>query len=297
MSLPLDHIVIAVRELETAIADYTALGFNVQRGGDHPGRATHNALVVFADGSYFELIAWKAPAPEERWWQLLQRHGEGIVDFALLPRDTAAAVAAAARHGLLLEGPLDGGRLRPDGERLRWQTARPPSPDLPFLCGDITPRGLRVPEGEARVHPNGAIGVASLEIVVHDLEASLARYDALLGGSAEDRDTEATRPVALPGRGLRVAVRALGASSLVLSTPRDAIAGPSSSLAQRLAVRGEGPFALVLLTTDASQTSGALDAARTHGALIEFELVETPAAARARAAQAASSSIDSTVGG
>src|SRR6478736_7896042 len=105
MTLQLDHIVIAVNDLEASIDDYTALGFNVQRGGDHPGRATHNALVVFADGSYFELIAWKAPAPEERWWQLLQRHGEGIVDFALLPRDTAAAVAAAARHGLLLEGP------------------------------------------------------------------------------------------------------------------------------------------------------------------------------------------------
>jgi catechol 2,3-dioxygenase-like lactoylglutathione lyase family enzyme len=166
MPLSLDHIVIAVHDLEATIADYAALGFNVQRGGDHPGRTTHNALVVFADGSYFELIAWKAPAPEERWWQLLQRHGEGIVDFALLPASTAQTVAEAAARGLVLDGPLDGGRVRPDGERLRWQTARPPTPDLPFLCGDLTPRALRVPEGEARVHPNGATGVASLALAV-----------------------------------------------------------------------------------------------------------------------------------
>lgn len=57
MTLPLDHIVIAVQDLERSIADYTALGFNVLRGGEHPGRSTHNALVVFADGAYFELIA------------------------------------------------------------------------------------------------------------------------------------------------------------------------------------------------------------------------------------------------
>jgi catechol 2,3-dioxygenase-like lactoylglutathione lyase family enzyme len=48
MSLKLDHIVIAVHDLERTIADYGALGFHVVRGGDHPGRATHNALVVFA---------------------------------------------------------------------------------------------------------------------------------------------------------------------------------------------------------------------------------------------------------
>src|ERR1700709_613228 len=120
MSLSLDHIVIAVTNLEVTIADYTALGFNVQRGGDHPGRLTHNALIVFSDGSYFELIAWKEPAPQERWWQLLQRHGEGIVDFALLPASTTQAVTAAAQRGLVLDGPIDGGRVRPDGERLRW---------------------------------------------------------------------------------------------------------------------------------------------------------------------------------
>ena len=71
MSLPLDHIVIAVQDLERTIADYQSLGFNVLRGGEHPGRSTHNALVVFADGAYFELIAWRAAAPEERWWQQL----------------------------------------------------------------------------------------------------------------------------------------------------------------------------------------------------------------------------------
>jgi catechol 2,3-dioxygenase-like lactoylglutathione lyase family enzyme len=276
MSLKLDHIVIAVHDLERTIADYGALGFHVLRGGDHPGRATHNALVVFGDGSYFELIAWREPSPTERWWQLLQRHGEGIVDFALLPRDTAATVADAKARGLALDGPLDGGRVRPDGERLRWQTARAPSADLPFLCGDLTPRALRVPEGDVRVHANGALGVASLAIAVRDLDATLARYRALLGTVPDDADTHIGEPVAVPGSNVRVAIIALGGSVLVLSSPRennnvpDAEEG-SGILAQRIAARGEGPYALVL-HTDRPQSTGTFDLARAHGALIELDL-------------------------
>ena len=272
MTFKLDHIVIAVDDLERTIADYAAAGFNVRHGGDHPGRSTHNALVVFADGSYFELIAWKAPAPQERWWQLLQRHGEGIVDFALLPRSTAEVVAGAARRGLVLDGPLDGGRLRPDGERLQWQTARPHSADLPFFCGDITPRALRVPEGNVRVHPNGALGVASLTVAVHDIDVTLARYRALLGdgedGTAErGESSHIGQSIALPGGGLRVAVIGLGTSALVLTAPRDPAEQPSSPLAQRLAARGEGPYAIVLR----AQSSVTPNPMLTHGASIEFD--------------------------
>ncbi|RQO47705.1 glyoxalase [Variovorax sp. KBW07] len=298
MPLTLDHIVIAVHDLERTIADYGALGFHVLRGGDHPGRATHNALVVFGDGSYFELIAWRQPSPAERWWQLLQRHGEGIVDFALLPRDTAITVADAKARGLVLEGPLDGGRVRPDGERLRWQTARPASADLPFLCGDLTPRALRVPEGEARVHANGALGVASLAIAVRDLDATLVRYRALLGIVPDDADTHIGEPVAVPGSNVRVAVIALGRSVLVLSSPRENASAAEEgrdALAQRIAARGEGPYALVL-HTDRPQSTGVFDLARTHGALIELDLPPLERAGKpgsgARARQA-----NSTVGG
>lgn len=292
MPLKLDHIVIAVHDLERAIADYGALGFHVVRGGDHPGRTTHNALVVFGDGSYFELIAWRAPAPAERWWQLLQRHGEGIVDFALLPRDTATTVADARARGLVLDGPLDGGRVRPDGERLRWQTARAPSADLPFLCGDLTPRALRVPEGEVRVHANGALGVASLAIAVRDIDATLARWRALLGTVSDDADTHIGEPVAVPGGNVRVAVIALGRSVLVLSSPREnaqavqatqAVGEGADALAQRIAARGEGPYALVL-HTDRPQATGTFDLARAHGAWIELDL---PSPQRERTAQGA----------
>lgn len=266
LALPLDHVVTAVNDLDATITDYRTLGFNVLRGGDHPGRPTHNALVVFADGSYFELIAWREPAPADRWWQLLQQHGEGIIDFALLPPGTATTVAAAQARGLALSGPHDGGRVRPDGEQLRWQTARPPSHDLPFLCGDLTPRALRVPEGEARVHPNGAIGVASLSIAVHNLPASLGRYRALLGEPPQGAPaSHASAAVDLPHSDVQIGLVRAGASTLVLGAPRSG----EGALARHLATRGEGPYALVL-ARKAEGAAPVLDPARAHGASIRF---------------------------
>jgi catechol 2,3-dioxygenase-like lactoylglutathione lyase family enzyme len=247
MALPLDHAVIAVPDLAQARARYEALGFHVLAGGEHPGRTSHNALVVFADGAYLELIAWRGPAPQERWWRTLQAHGEGPVDFALLPADTAQALAAAQARGLhTLHGPVDGGRVRPDGERLRWSTARHETPDVPFLCGDITPRRLRVPDGTAdRTHPNGATGVAAITVAVHDLRQSLARYRALLGP-----DARIGAPHTDPLTGLASAAIALQGTTLTLQSPAAPAPAPApepaQALRQRLSTRGEGPCGIAI---------------------------------------------------
>lgn len=206
--------------------------------------------------------AWRAPAPEERWWQQLQQHGEGLVDFALLPSETGAVVAAAQARGLGYEAPYEGGRLRPDGEQLRWRNARAHSQDLPFLCGDLTPRALRVPEGQARVHPNGATGVARLEVAVQDLQSSLARWRALLG---EGVDVSALR-VSADGSTQQVSL-GLGTTELVLAAPVQA----AGFLAQRLATRGEGPYAIVL-SVPQQAVARELDEVATHGVRIELAL-------------------------
>lgn len=248
MIFRLDHVVIAVADLAKAVEGYRALGFTVVIGGRHPGRTSHNALVAFEDGSYLELIAWTAPGPAERWYDVHARHGDGLMDFALLPPDTTEAIAEARARGLDLDGPLDGGRVRPDGTQIRWQTARQSTFDLPFLCGDVTPRALRVPEGAARSHPNGVVGVKSVSVAVHDLDASLARYAALLGHGAEADGGDPG--IVLPASGVRVAFVALQGTRIVLLSPSAGEAGPASRLAdilkERLASRGEGPCAMAL---------------------------------------------------
>jgi catechol 2,3-dioxygenase-like lactoylglutathione lyase family enzyme len=266
MSLSLDHIVIRVKDLERTIADFTALGFTVQRGGTHADGATHNALIGFSDGSYFELIAFLREAPEHRWWKTGEHATDGFVDFALLPQSVAATIDAARGRGLRYDGPIAGGRLRPDGERLEWQIGKPSSADLPFLCGDLTPRHLRVAEGKVRKHANGARGIGNITIAVSDVDASLAHYRALLG------EFDA-RSAPLATYGIAIAVLALGAATLTLVSPTETRANPAEDLAadirKHLDTRGEGVFA-VALETHANTPPRALRQALTHGAKLEL---------------------------
>ena len=185
MKFALDHVVVAVQDLQRAVEDHRAKGFTVTPGGRHPApRTSGNALVVFEDGSYLELISWTPPNPAERWSNVLQRHGEGCVDFALLPEDVPRAIDEAKSRGLHLNGPAAGARVRPDGREVKWQTARQTTYDLPFLCGDITPRSLRVPEGGCRRHANGVRGIRTVIVAVAEREVSAERYAALLGAPA-----------------------------------------------------------------------------------------------------------------
>ena len=58
--LILDHVLIAVRDLDAAKDTFERLGFKVTPEGKHPGRGTSNRLVVFG-GEYLELISVHDP--------------------------------------------------------------------------------------------------------------------------------------------------------------------------------------------------------------------------------------------
>lgn len=252
----IDHVVILVRDLQSAIDDYQALGFTVTPGGEHADGSTHNALIPFADGSYFELIAFKRDAPHHRWWKHVAR-GEGLIDFALLPSDTATDIAAMSERGLHYEGPTAGGRTRPDGQRLEWQTGLPTSSGLPFLCGDVTPRDLRVPGGAARSHPNGVSGISGITVAVDDADEAAKQYAALL-----DRPTPPTAHIA--PLGINIAVFELDRDAIALAQPTE-----GSELADHLAANGPGIYSISLLTEgDASEDWP--DAERAHGVRMEL---------------------------
>lgn len=271
MSLRLDHLVVLVFDLDEAVADYRKLGFTVQIGGDHPDGVTHNALVAFADGSYLELIAFRRPAPDRRWWRVGQSIGEGLVDMALLPADTAGAVGQAAARGLVYDGPTPGGRTRPDGVRLAWTVARPRSFDLPLLCGDVTPRAERVPAGAATIHPNGALGIASVTIAVADMATSLARWRALLGTEGPPAEI-----VTVAGLGQVIATLAVGASRIVLVSTSDARGPAGEAIARHVAARGEGPYAVGFGGPAGTGERARSNRLAAHG--LRFEWVDDPAA-------------------
>jgi catechol 2,3-dioxygenase-like lactoylglutathione lyase family enzyme len=256
----IDHIVIAVRDLAAASADYAALGFTVTPGGEHTGGATHNALISFADGSYFELIAFREPdrPQEHKWWGRFAK-GEGTVDFALLADEVAAQAARLGAAGIAVEGPVDGGRLRPDGQQIAWRNlglnAR--SAPLPFVIEDVTPRELRVPLHPATAHPLGVTGIAGLTLLVADLDQAAEPFAALLGTPGEPA------PFDIPGV-LRAQRYATDTYWIDLAEADQA----ADELQKHIAERGAAPYVIVLAATEPVEP---LPLDQTHGARIRFE--------------------------
>ena len=179
----LDHLVILVRDLEPASADYERLGFAVMPGGEHADGLTRNALVPFEDGTYLELVSFLDPEdPTDNVWGWRRFYPrEGLIDYCAASDDLDADVKRLASLGFGVEGPEDGGRRLPEGTNIRWRSARIRQEGriFPFLIEDLTPRELRVPGGPATTHPNGATGVLGLDVSAPDPEEAAASLAAL----------------------------------------------------------------------------------------------------------------------
>ncbi len=254
MTSPLrfDHIIIAVRDLDAAIADYATLGFAVYYGGKHTHKATHNGLISLADGSYLELLAPVDPNDVDGTIASLAE-GEGFAGYALLSHDMAADAARLQTAGLAFDGPSAGHRDRYDGERVLWQAINLAGNRSPFLIADVTPHLLRVPDDADKVtHDNGVTGTAGLVVAVRDLAAATARYTEILGlvpsAQAQEGDVQSVT-FALDGHTITVA------QPLTAATP----------LAEHLARFGEVPYQLQL-RTNKTELTGLLDLGMAHGA-------------------------------
>ncbi len=158
---------------------------------------------------------------------------------------------------------MDGARARLDGVQLQWRSASvSPAGQLPFVIEDVTPRGLRVPSGEATQHANNVTGILSLTIAVGDLAAAKERFTALLDAiPLVERDN--------PDLHAHTATYVVGQYSIELAQPADA----QSPLATPLTARGDGPYS-ACLTADPGPSEGRwLDPSAAHGARLQVVAV------------------------
>jgi catechol 2,3-dioxygenase-like lactoylglutathione lyase family enzyme len=251
----IDHLVIAVPDLTTAIGNYEALGFTVVPGGRHPV-GTHNALISFQDDSYIELIAFYQPNPEHKWWAPLQRGG-GLVDFCLQTDNLLGDTALFRTAGVDIDDPSPLSRTRPDGYQLKWVLSIPRGAHrgvAPFLIQDETPREERVPR--QMVHRNGVMGISRVTVAVDDIEKVVPWYAAALGQPGEE-----VRNEELVAAGARFVI---GPHVFDFLAPRSA----GSPLRSWLLARGASPYAATLRT--ASGMTGLLDQTKTLGARLSL---------------------------
>ncbi len=237
MFTALDHVVIAVRDLDAAGQSYARLlGRAPSWRGVHPRAGTSNVLFRLENG-YVELLAGT-------------NLGEGLIALAFATDDAKVEVARLERTGIEASEPADGeGRESASGAVRRWRTAFLPAAAtrglLLFAIEHLTlaealPLAPPTAAAEATVHALDHVVVAS-----DDLEAARRLYGEALGlRLALDRRFEA--------RGLRILFFRVGGVTLEVAGPLEPPA--AAGAADRFG-------GLAYRVTDVAAARGRLDAA------------------------------------
>lgn len=191
--LTIDHVTIAGKDLDAMRRAFTsATRIPTEYGGRHSNQATQMALTSFPDGSYLEFMAIQPhPDPaklDAHVWVKFLRNNAGPCAFAIRFADSDAKRLKAA--GIPTQGPERGGRTRPDGTRLEWETTSvgtsPRGMFFPFLIRDLTPH-------QNRAYPSGKpttdrfAGISMVVIGVRSLDDAIAQYRSAFGFSTPRR--------------------------------------------------------------------------------------------------------------
>jgi catechol 2,3-dioxygenase-like lactoylglutathione lyase family enzyme len=204
MLTALDHVVIAVSDLEAAERSYAELlGRSPSWRGVHPRAGTSNVLFRL-ENTYLELLAGT-------------KLGEGLRGLAFATDDAKAEAARLQQHGIQASDPVEGeGRDGASGAVRRWRNSFLPTEStrglLLFAIEHLTsesalPRAPATAPAETTVHALDHVVVASDE-----LEAARRLYGDALGlRLALDRRFEA--------RGVRILFFRVGGVTVEVAGP------------------------------------------------------------------------------
>jgi len=239
-SLQIDHVTVAGSSLKKLQADLAAVGLPSVYGGPHSNHATEMAMISFPDGSYLELMAPVANADAQALakqpWAEFLKGDAGPCAWAVREKDVAAEIKRLAAAGIAVSAPVHGGRERPDGVRLEWETAtvgsEPQGTFFPFLIQDVTPRQQRAVPDAKQVNRDFS-GVTKVVIAVTDLDAAVKRYSQAYG---------VPPPIKQVDRSFGAHLALLGGVPIVLAQPLTT----DCWLSERIAQFGEGPCAFLL---------------------------------------------------
>jgi len=196
MITALDHVILAVRDLDCARADYQQLlGRLPSWEGGHPAAGTRNVLFRL-DNTYLELLSPSGAGPlADLLRGFLDTRGEGMLGLAFATDDIEACHASLAENGLH-PGPVEAGCGRDDatGAERRWRRVA-----LPF---DHT-RGLVV----FPIQHDSAADALPMALPIgnggSDAAASVCALDHAV---VQSTDGDATRALFGEALGLRLAV-------------------------------------------------------------------------------------------
>jgi catechol 2,3-dioxygenase-like lactoylglutathione lyase family enzyme len=167
-----DHVVVTVRDLDAAAAQWRRLGFTLSPRGTHsPQIGTGNYTIMFGE-DYLELVGVLHGTEQNKPTRDFLKNREGIERTAFTTDDAAAGAADLAARGLKPLGPIHFGRPvdLPNGGKgeakfnvFRWPLDQSPGGMRIFACQHLTRNTVWIPE--LQEHANGASRIVAIEIL------------------------------------------------------------------------------------------------------------------------------------
>ena len=180
----IDHVVIAVGNLDQASVNFAKLGFTLTPRGYHT-MGSQNHCVMF-ERDYFELLSIPTPHPVTRYYQEFLRQGDGLAAIALATDDANGCHDELAADGIAIDAPVDFSRPVQlahgtfDAAFRITQLAPEATPaSRVFACQHFTRDVVWRPEYQQ--HQNGVAALARVVAVAHpdQVKPVAERYAAI----------------------------------------------------------------------------------------------------------------------
>jgi catechol 2,3-dioxygenase-like lactoylglutathione lyase family enzyme len=179
----IDHVIVAVGDLERARLAWERLGFTLTPRGRHLQKGTGNYCIMF-ERDYLELMGVVDPRQDTGGLADFLAHGEGARGLAFATRAGDDTASALARQGLHPVEPRDLTRQLelPEGTVLpRFKLVSLPPEETPdlmsFVCRHLTPELVRRPEWLR--HANAVVAIAGVVVLVESTKPLAAAYEKL----------------------------------------------------------------------------------------------------------------------
>lgn len=248
----LDHVVVAVRDLDAAAAGWRALGFTISPRGTHSAHMGSGNYTIMFGEDYLELLGVLVPTPHNAPMRAFLDGREGLERAAFTTDDAAAGVAELQARDIAATGPIAFGRpvtLPGGGEAearfnvFQWPLEARPGGLRIFACEHLTRENVWIPALQS--HANAVSRIIRVEVLAAAPAGAAAAMALLLDRTA----------VADPDGAQRVPTGSGRADLVFLDRATLAARHPGQSLD---GVPEEGAAVLVLGTANPAATAAAL---------------------------------------
>ena len=186
----IDHLVIAVSDLESSAQRYRQLGFTLSPKGVHSAALGTVNHTIMLQNDYFELLAVAHPTERNEHWRETLAIGPGLAGMAMTTNDAPAARKFWLQAGLSPDATIQFSRAvpRPDGRTMEARFEVVSLDQVPgtglhlFVCSQPTREAVWLPE--LMTHANGATRLRRIHLACPDPDFSARQWQRVLPHSS-----------------------------------------------------------------------------------------------------------------